>query len=180
RLAEAELHRHVIAGPSESRLLVVERSIALPAKLGGGAVRVAVAIDRSEIHAAGRAFAADLAPSLAVLALFLIGAAGAQVAIGLRPLDAVRGRLHDVSAGRARRLGDSFPDEVLPLAAEVDRLLDAQDAAIDRARARAADLAHGLKTPLAVLASDAAELRSRGEIAVADEIAALADGMRRH
>jgi signal transduction histidine kinase len=180
RLAEADVHRHVIAGPGGSRLVVVERSIALPANLGGGGVRVAVAIDRSEIHAAGRAFAADLAPSLALLALFLIGAAGAQVAIGLRPLDAVRRRLHDVSSGRQSRLGESFPDEVLPLAAEVDRLLDAQDAAIHRARARAADLAHGLKTSLAVLASDAAELRSRGEIAVADEIAALADGMTRH
>jgi signal transduction histidine kinase len=179
-LADADVHRHVVAGPGGSRLLVVERAIAMPANLGGGKVRVAVAIERSEIHAAGRAFAADLAPSLALVALVLIGAAGAQVAIGLRPLDAVRRRLHDVSVGRERRLGESFPDEVLPLAAEVDRLLDAQDAAIDRARARAADLAHGLKTPLAVLASDAAELRSRGEVAVADEIAALAEGMTRH
>jgi signal transduction histidine kinase len=41
-------------------------------------------------------------------------------------------------------------------------------------------LAHGLKTPLTILASDAEELRTRGEINIADEIAAVTDGMRRH
>jgi signal transduction histidine kinase len=53
-------------------------------------------------------------------------------------------------------------------------------AAIARARTRAADLAHGLKTPLTILASDAEELRARGETSIADEIATVTDGMRRH
>ena len=47
-------------------------------------------------------------------------------------------------------------------------------------RAHAADLAHGLKTPLTVLADDAQQLRTRGEAELADEIAALVEGMRRH
>lgn len=180
RLVDAEVHEHTIAGPGQSSLLVVERSITLPASLGGGAVRVAVAIDRAEIHAAGRAFAADLVPSLTLLAAFLLAASWAQVVVGLRPLDAVRRRLHAVRSGQEARLGTAFPDEVRPLAAEVDHLLDAQEAAIARARTRAADLAHGLKTPLTILASDAEELRTRGESGIADEIATVADGMRRH
>jgi signal transduction histidine kinase len=179
-LAGAEVHEHTIAGPGRSSLLVIERSITLPANLGGGAVRVAVAVDRAEIHAAGLAFAADLVPSLGLLAAFLLAASWAQVAVGLRPLDAVRRRLHAVRAGREARLGTAFPDEVRPLAAEVDHLLDAQETAVARARTRAADLAHGLKTPLTILASDAEELRTRGETGIADEIAAVADGMRRH
>jgi signal transduction histidine kinase len=180
RLADGEVHQHTIAGPGGSSLLVVERSVALPAHLGGRSVRVAVAVDRTEIHVAGRAFAADLMPSLALLAVFLVAAAWVQVVVGLRPLEAVRQKLGEVRAGREMRLGTAFPDEVRPLSAEVDHLLDAQDAAIARARARAADLAHGLKTPLTILASDAEELRARGEIRLAEEIAAVTDSMRRH
>lgn len=179
-IADTEIHEHTIAGPNKSSLLVVERSITLPANLGGDKLRIAVAVDRADIHAAGLDFAADLMPSLAVLAAFLFAASWAQVVVGLRPLDAVWRRLHTVRSGREARLGTAFPDEVRPLAAEVDHLLDAQDAAIAQARARAADLAHGLKTPLTILASDAEELRTRGESGIADEIAAVTDVMRRH
>ena len=179
RLRTGEVHRHAIAGPGGATLLILERHVALPQSLGGGSVQAAVAIDR-EIHAAGRAFARELAPSLAVLAAVLIAAAWVQVRVGLKPLDAIRRRLAAIRTGAAARLGTDFPDEVQPLAAEVDSLLDTQDATIERARARAADLAHGLKTPLTVLADDAQQLRSRGEAELADEIAALVEGMRRH
>ncbi len=45
---------------------------------------------------------------------------------------------------------------------------------------RATDLAHGLKTPLAALASDAGRLRERGEHAIAREIEAVGEAMSRH
>jgi signal transduction histidine kinase len=180
RLRTGEVHRHTIAGPGAATLLVLERYIALPQSLGGGAVRAAVAINRGEIHAAGRAFAGELAPSLVLLAAVLIAAAWVQVRVGLRPLDAIRRRIAAIRTGAAARLGTDFPDEVQPLAAEVDSLLDAQDATLERARAHAADLAHGLKTPLTILADDARQLRVRGETEVAEEIGELVEGMRRH
>ena len=179
-LEDSQVHEHVIPGPGGQSLLVVERSVALPARLGGGRVRAAVAMDRSEIHAAGRSFASDLAPSLALLAAALVLGGWIQVAVGLRPLDAVRSRLNAVRTGAGRRLGSDFPDEVRPLAAEVDHLLDAQEAALNRARGRAADLAHGFRTPLTVLAADAEELRARGETALAQEIADVTEGLRGH
>ena len=179
-LRDGEAHRHTVQGPNGESLLAVERSVVLPAIFGNGGIRVVVAIDRSDIHAAVRAFASDLVPSLALLALALTAAAWVQVSIGLRPLDAVRRRLGEVRAGREARLGAAFPDEVRPLAAEVDHLLEEQAKALARARARAADLAHGLKTPLTVLASSAEDLRAGGDCVMADEIATVADGMRRH
>jgi signal transduction histidine kinase len=179
-LTDGELHQHVVRGPGGASLLTVERLVTLPASLGGGRIRVAVAVDKREIATAARAFGADLAPALAGLALVLIAAAWLQVTIGLQPLDAVRRRLGEVRAGKTARLGSAFPDEVQPLTAEVDHLLEAQEQAIARARARAADLAHGLKTPLTVLASTAEDLRARGDRAIADEVASVADGMRRH
>lgn len=179
-LRTGEVHRHAVTGPGGAALLVLERHVALPQSLGGGTVRAAVAADRAEIHAAGRAFAGELAPSLALLASVLLAAAWVQVSVGLRPLDTIRRRLAAIRGGTAARMGTAFPDEVRPLAAEVDSLLDGQDASLERARAHAADLAHGLKTPLTVLAEDARELQSRGEANVAYEIATLVDGMRRH
>jgi signal transduction histidine kinase len=178
--AAAEIRRHTIPGPGGASLLAVARRISLPASLGSGMIRVVVALDRAEVHAAGLAFAADLVPSLAVLAAVLIAAAWIQVGVGLRPLDAVRRRLAQVRSGAIARLGTVFPDEVRLLAAEVDHLLDAQEKAVTQARARAADLAHGLKTPLTVLSADARELRARGDTRLADEIESLAAGMRRH
>ena len=180
RLATGEAHQHTIQGPGGASLLAIERQVVLPPEPRGRNIRAAVAVDRSRVHAAGLAFASDLVPSLGLLAAFLVLAAWVQVWVGLRPLDAVRRRLAAVGAGRDVRLGAAFPDEVRPLAAEIDHLLEAQEAAIERARARAADLAHGLKTPLTVLSADAEELRARGETRIADEIATLADGMRRH
>ena len=81
----------------------------------------------------------------------------------MRPLDALRRGVADIRSGRSRRLPAGVPDEVLPLVEEVNALLDAQDREIERSRDRAADLAHGLKTPLAALAADAGRLRERGE-----------------
>ncbi|MBX6745409.1 MAG: sensor histidine kinase [Acetobacteraceae bacterium] len=180
-LQRGDVHRHTIPGPGGASLLAVEREVSLPASLGGGDVRAVVAVDRAELHAADLAFARDLAPSLGVLAAVLIAAAWVQVTVGLRPLDLLRRRLAAVRARQEARLGAAgFPDEVRPLAAELDHLLDAQDAALERARARAADLAHGLKTPLTILAADAAQLRERGEADLAAEIETVTEGMRRH
>jgi signal transduction histidine kinase len=178
--ATGEIHQHTISGPGGASLLALERRVVLPESLGGGMIRAVVALDRAEVHAAGLAFASDLIPSLALLAAALIAAAWIQVGVGLRPLDAIRQQLARVGSGAATRLGTAFPDEVRPLAAEVDHLLDAQDKAIARARARAADLAHGLKTPLTVLRADAEELRARGDTRLADEIETITAGMRRH
>lgn len=179
-LADGAVRRHRIKGPAGAELLALERSVRLPARLGNASVRAAVALDTREIAAATRAFAADLLPYLAVLAAVLIAAAYAQVTFGLSPLATIRKRLAGIREGNATRLGNAFPKEVQPLAAEVDALLEAREREAERARARAADLAHGLKTPLQVLAGDVARLRQKGEGDIAAEIEQVATEMRRH
>lgn len=68
----------------------------------------------------------------------------------------------------------------MPLVAEVNSLLEAKAKAVESAKARAANLAHALKTPLAILATDAERLRKDGRDEIADELQELAFGMRRH
>jgi hypothetical protein len=71
---------------------------------------------------------------------------------GLASVDNVRHRLNLLRAGRERRMDGSYPAEVQPLVDDLNALLDHRDQAVQRAIARSGDLAHGLKTPLAILA----------------------------
>jgi signal transduction histidine kinase len=179
-LAPGDAHLHETIGPAKARVLVLERGVLLTAAEKPIPVRVAVAVDLARVTAAGRGFGRDLAVALVLLGLVLALATAVQVVLGLRPLDALRRGIAEIRSGRANRLLRAAPVEVQPLVAELNALLAAQDAEIERSRARAADLAHGLKTPLAALMSDVGRLRERGEIAVAEEIAAVGTAMSRH
>lgn len=173
------LQDYRITGPNSVDLILAERIVTLPDRLGGSQARIAVAIDRSEIISATADFRADLLPYLLLVGGLILTAGFLQVTVGLRPLTAVRNRLAAIKAGGAERLGGGFPDEVQPLADEVDALLDASDSAVDRARARASDLAHALKTPLQILTGDAERLKEKGENEIAGDIGVVADAMRR-
>ena len=177
---QTELRRHRLPGPGGATLHVLERRFELPERFQGIAVRAAVGVDTSEISQAVRSFAADLAPFLVIVGAFLIAAAWAQVTLGLRPLALIRERLTAIRSGVEQRLGSGFPEEVKPLALEIDGLLDARDLQVNRAKARVADLAHGLKTPLQVLAGDAERLEKLGEPEIAAEITTLVTAMHRH
>jgi signal transduction histidine kinase len=63
---------------------------------------------------------------------------------------------------------------------ELNSLIDEQEREIERSRGRAADLAHGLKTPLAALAGDVERLRQNGQPQIADDVQSVAEQMRRH
>jgi signal transduction histidine kinase len=74
-------------------------------------------------------------------------------------------------------LPKDFPHEVMPLVNEVNSLLDARDETIEAARRRAADLAHGLKTPLSALTATSAKLRQAGNTHHAATLQRLAEEM---
>jgi signal transduction histidine kinase len=175
-----ELHYVVVPGPANARLLVSERRVLLTVGERRMPVRVAVAANLARVSAAASKFAKDLAMALGILGLVLAIATWIQVGLGLRPLDGLRRGVADIRSGRRQHLPADVPAEVKPLVEEVNGLINAQEREIERSRSRAADLAHGLKTPLAALAADAARLRERGEMAIAREIESVGDAMRRH
>jgi signal transduction histidine kinase len=175
-----EVHRHETRGPADARVLVAERQVTLTIGDRRVPVRVAVAADLARVSAAAMSFAKDLAGALALLGVVLAAATSIQVALGLRPLVALRRGIADIRSGRSRRLPNAVPVEVRPLVEEVNAMLDTQEREISRSRGRAADLAHGLKTPLAALAADIGRLRERGESGIASDIEALSDAMTRH
>ncbi len=175
--ADGALHVGEITGPDGALLIAVDRTISDP---GGHSFRVVVAEDHRSIAASVSQYVAELVPALALLGGVLMAAIFVQITVGLAPLETLRAAVRDVVARRRARLDVAAPREVQPLAEEINNLLDAQGKALARARSRATDLAHGLKTPLHVLFADIRALRDRGDGALTDEILASATAIRRH
>lgn len=173
------IHQAYISGPGNADLIVVTRRVVTDPGLGNVPVLAIVAADRSIARQATLAFRNESFPYLVLLALLLLGASTAQIIIGTRPLDDLRQRIALIRAGSAKRLGSGFPDEVQPLTAEVDGLLELQEQQLRRAQERAAELAHGFKTPLQVLSGDVVRLKALGHQDLAVEIDNIIIAMRR-
>ncbi len=103
----------------------------------------------------------------------------AQVRRGLASFDELRARLVDVREGRDNRLEGDYPVEVQPLVSDLNALLADREQRVARALTKAGDLAHGLKTPLAVLNREAERARVIGHTEVAGAITRQVDRMRR-
>jgi signal transduction histidine kinase len=116
-----------------------------------------------------------LAVSLAALWLALMLAILLQVRLGLRPLERLRKTLGEIRRGAREAVPTDQPAEILPLVTELNALLAQNEANLERARGHAANLAHGLKTPLATLALALSEPDRR----VAGELQALVAVMER-
>jgi signal transduction histidine kinase len=97
----------------------------------------------------------------------------------MSPLNRLRTRLSAVHTGTDRRVGGAYPTEVQPLVDDLNALLDHREETVRRALTKAGDLAHGLKTPLAVLAHEADRAAAAGHGDLAGTIGQEVERMRR-
>jgi signal transduction histidine kinase len=95
------------------------------------------------------------------------------------PLGTLRQRLAAVREGRDARVVGEYPGEVQPLVDDLNALLAHREEAVQRALAKAGDLAHGLKTPLAVLSHEAERAERAGQADLAESIGQQVERMRR-
>lgn len=174
------IHRYRLKGPEGTDVVVQERVVLVAAPGGSRYIRIAVALDAAVLEDARGRFAWEIMPYVGLLAIFLVLMSTVQLRIGLEPLGKVGRDLENIRQRKAERLPGPYPKELTGLASQVNHLLEAQSSAIEKARRRASDLAHGLKTPLTVIANDALTLRDRGETKIADELDALAESMLAH
>ncbi len=179
---DSERNSAWISGPEGEHLFAVVSPHIVPAAEGSPErkLQLMAAVDATEIEEDTNRFASDLFNSLLGLAVLLLAGAWLHVTFGLRPLKTLQGSVAAVRKGNASRIDGEFPAEVMPLVSETNALLEAQELVLQDARARAGDLAHGLKTPLAVMAANGRTLRRRGIYDVADEIDRQIEVMRRH
>ena len=95
------------------------------------------------------------------------GRAGAGNRMGLRPVATMASRIEAIEAGRRERMGEDYPPELSGLARNIDRFIDHEISSRDRYRTAMDDLAHSLKTPLAVFRNALYVRTGRGPEAVA-------------
>jgi len=151
-----------VGGPNGELLLVAERDLDFPG--AGGPVHLMIAGDLGEVADGVRQF--DL---LLIAALGLLGAGMAiavliQVRFGLRPLRAMAADLKAVREGEGVRLSGRYPNEIAPLAHAVNAVLDKDAELIERARTHVGNLAHALKTPLAIVAAEVEGIPTTGTV----------------
>ena len=91
------------------------------------------------------------------------------------PLRVLQEGLAAIRRGEAERISGDFPQDVAPLAAEVNLLLESNRAVVERARTQVGNLAHALKTPLSVIVNEADSSSPR----LADKVREQAGVMRR-
>ena len=99
-------------------------------------------------------FAEILAISLAVVAIAFIGILLYQIHSVLKPLSLARLEVSEIREGTKKLLSENYPVEILPLANEINALLNDNETIISRARLQASNLAHAIKNPLSVLRND--------------------------
>ncbi len=145
-----------------------------------GPARVVAAGPRDIVERPWRAAMTPLLVSLLLLGVFLALALIVQLRIGLRPLNRLTALLADVREGRLRHLEVDEPTELLPLVEELNALIAANERALARARGHVANLAHGLKTPLAALRLDLGDRRIDPDGRLAAQVGRMEAQIRHH
>lgn len=161
----------VMQGPNNQELLAYESNLAFDAPTGQVEIRFMTAIDDAELLDARAGFLEAIIPSMLAIMLLLVVSLVAFIRYSLAPLSQLQGALADVRSGRKSTISGDFPQEVMPLVDEANAVIAARAQDLIAARARAGDLAHALKTPLAVLDVHVRKLRGNGQSELADPIA---------
>jgi signal transduction histidine kinase len=138
-----------LAGPDGGSLLAWTQTVRLPRHPEPLTLRVAA--DDSRVAAMAASFAKTLAVSLALLAVGLFALVVVQVRIGLAPLRRLGAAVTALRAGQSDDVDGEFPSEVRPLVDDLNAVLRQNRDLLARARTHAGNLAHALKTPLAVM-----------------------------
>ena len=138
-----------VEGPEGQSLTVWTRTILHPDFPAPVTVRVAA--DDARTHRMTASFTRTLVISLALLATGLMAIVVAQVHFGLAPLRRLGRAMTRLRGGEVDRVAGEYPSEIRPLVEDLNAVLGENRELLDRARAQAGNLAHALKTPLAVI-----------------------------
>lgn len=143
-------HFFTIDGPDDEPLRVFARVSNVPQLEGRFVFLVAVA-PRSIIAPAANLVGLAFAIFVTFCAIMVALVTLLQVRIGLEPLSELRRDIANVRRGDAERLAGEYPAELQPVAQELNALVDHNREVVERARRHVGNLAHALKTPIAVL-----------------------------
>ena len=142
------------AGPDVDEVLrLVARQVILP-NMNNQPVVIIAAADSRPASRSIFSFALIALGLMLLISSGLIIAVVTQVRSGLRPLFDLQDKIADVREGRTAQVDGQYPREIQPLATELNSLITHNKNVVERARTHVGNLAHALKTPLAVLQNE--------------------------
>lgn len=146
------LRRGYAEGPDGRLLRMIERVIDVGSD---GQWLVQVAATTEDLDLQIRRFILSLTAAFVALGLVFVGTTALQVRFGLRPLRQLQEQVSAIRQGESERIAGVFPQDLAPLAAELNLLIASNREVLERARTQVGNLAHALKTPLSVIANEA-------------------------
>lgn len=149
---QSRVVRGMASGPGGE---AIAHGIVHPIESGGPLLHFVLATDQSELDKVVHSFDRALLWWLVGLVAAMLLSGFALVSIGLAPLKRINRAVADIRSGRSERMEGKFPSEVGPLVADLNMLLDNSREHVRQARLQAGNLAHGLRTPLAILMDEA-------------------------
>lgn len=158
-------------GIAGEEIEVLESEFVLDAK--NRIARFRVMGNRTELEDEIGIFDRRLLTYLSLFGIGMIAINAIAILMGLRPLGRVREALAMVREGTAQRLGGKFPAEIEPLANETNALIDNNRRIVERSRTQVGNLAHSLKTPLAVLVNEGRALGGVKGKLISDQAVAM-------
>lgn len=165
RLAAGSLDGKWATGRVGDQILL-QRSVRF--RIGEQEVIATIGSARALLEEQLRAFWADLALSMIVVGFLLMAGAMALVRFGLAPVRRLGSEVDRLRHGEIARLDSHEPAEFAALVTQLNALLDSQAQLITRARTQAGNLAHDLRTPLALVIDEAEKLHRAGLTESAD------------
>ena len=129
----------------------------------GEDIHFVIATDQRELDRLIGSFTRDLTTWLAVLAALLLATGFAIISFGFKPLDRLSKAFARLRHGEAEELEGQYPSEIAPLAADLNAYIRQNEAMVARARVQAGNLAHSLRTPLAIITDEAERLAMRDD-----------------
>jgi signal transduction histidine kinase len=166
----------ITSGPTGQAL---EYGMIRSVKNGGPPIRFSIASDMRLLDEIMTEFEWPLAEALAGFAILMLATGALQIAYGLRPFKRIAAGVAEIRAGRQAVMTGDYPSEIRPLADDLNAMLAANTAIVQRGRLQAANLAHGLRTPLAIMLDEAERLGERGEAESAAALTQECEKMRR-
>jgi len=162
---------YTIEGIHGEELQVFESEFVLDAK--NRAARFRVMGNETELEAEIATFQRRLLTYLSLFGVGMISINAIAILFGLQPLRRVREALAMVREGTAQRLTGRFPTEIEPLANETNALIENNRRIVERSRTQVGNLAHSLKTPLAVLVNEGRALGGEKGRLIAEQTASM-------
>jgi signal transduction histidine kinase len=164
-----------LEGPLGQRLRVVETVRMFGEEGAARPYSIAVAGWMREPEGRIARFQGRLSWSLTLAGIGLLAVTLFQIRFGLSPLRRMQEALAAIRSGEAARLEGRMPAEIQPLQSELNALLKSNQDIVERARTQVGNLAHGLKTPLAVLMNEARDETSPLAAKVSEQTAIMRD-----